>query len=279
MHIVPNILLEIPAPPEALFIKGSPLDDDFEGVAIVGTRKATPEGLTLAEKTAHELALAGIPVISGLAFGIDSAAHRGCLKAKGTTVAVLAGGIKKIYPASNEFLADEIVSSGGSIISEYEDTTSYPDMFLKRNRIVSGLSKAVIVIEAPFRSGAVSTANWAAEQGREVLVFPGPHNHPNYGGSHKLIRDGARLVSSINDIFSDLGIEKNENKATHLSPTLSKNAALVLKTISGSTASLSIDKLISETKLEPQKVLSSLSELCMAGNITETVSGYALNVN
>ncbi len=270
---IPKILSEIPAPPENLFISGRKLEDNFEGIAIVGTRKASAEGLAIAEKFAYVLSSANIPIISGLALGIDSAAHKGCLAARGRTIAVLAGGIKKIYPATNAYLAEKIISSGGSVVSEYEDEPSYPDLFLKRNRIISGLSRAVIIIEAPLKSGAISTANWAAEQGRDVFVVPGPITSLNYKGSHMLIRDGARLITSPEDILSDLGIEKTDTPSLETN-TFSEEATIILNLLSSSNQAITIDKIVAITKLEPQIVLALLTELTLAGKITESPTGY-----
>ena len=274
MIALPQILSEIPAPPKNLFTKGRDLESGFGGVAIVGTRKASAEGLAVAEEFAKSLSSAGIPIVSGLAFGIDSAAHRGCLAVRGRTVAVLASSIEKIYPATNTLLAEKIISSGGSIVSEYQNEPSYPDLFLRRNRIISGLSKAVIIIEAPLKSGAVSTATWAAEQGREVFVVPGPISHPNYTGSHKLLRDGARLVTSPEEVLSDLGI-KGSAISTSQDKELSKDTIAILELVSLSHQAVSIDKIISTTKLEPQKVMAILTALTINGNTIETPGGYA----
>lgn len=273
MDTLPNILLEIPGCPKNLFTKGRELETDFWGVAIVGTRKASAEGIALAEEFACVLAASGVSIISGLAFGIDSAAHRGCLKTNGRTVAVLASGIKKIYPAANISLSEKIIQGEGSIVSEFEDESAYPDLFLRRNRIISGLSKAVIIIEAPLKSGALSTATWAAEQGREVFVIPGPVAHENYKGSHKLIRDGARLVTSPDDVLSDLGMEKTSVKTRDVKE-FSDDAATILEFVSGFHSAVPIDKIISAIKLEPQKALVALTELTIMGELTETPAGY-----
>lgn len=205
MPIIPKYLEEALPKLNDLYTKGKELEKDFNGVAIVGTRHASSLGLDIAETTAYELACRKIPIISGMALGIDSAAHRGALKANGRTVAVLGCGTDIVYPLQNKPLYEDIINSGGSIVSEYKDGEAPRKYtFLERNRIIAGLSVAVIIIEAPLRSGSINTANHAVNFGREVLVFPGPHNHPNYGGSHKLIRDGARLVGSIDDILEDL---------------------------------------------------------------------------
>ncbi len=174
----------------------------------MGTRKATSQGRFIAKEIAKKLSEMGMVIVSGLAMGIDTAAHEGALAGAGRTIAVLACGLDNIYPRQNENLAKKIIGTGGAVISEYPvGTEAFKNQFLERNRIVSGLCIATIVVEAPRESGALVTARLAAEQGREVFVFPGPTNHPNYHGSHKLIRDGARLVSSIDDILEDLNSE------------------------------------------------------------------------
>jgi len=274
---IPKILSEIPSPPENLFTSGRELEDNFEGIAIVGTRKASAEGMAIAEEFARVLSLANIPIVSGLAFGIDSAVHKGCLAARKRTVAVLAGGIKKIYPSANAYLAEKIISLGGSIVSEYEDEPSYPDLFLKRNRIISGLSRAVVIIEAPLKSGAMSTANWAAEQGRDVFVVPGPITNPNYKGSHMLIRDGACLVTSPSEILSDLGIEILDVQSSDTN-NYSEEVVKILNLLSSSNQAVSIDKIIAVTKLEPQRALALLTELTLADKIKESSTGYSIRI-
>lgn len=209
----PRLLKEISNPPKELFVRGStvlttggelPATEKIH-VAIVGTRKATSEGRILAKKIARQCAEKNWVVVSGLAMGIDTAAHEGALAGGGETIAVLGCGVDTIYPAQNENLANKILDGHGGIISEYtHGTPALPHQFLERNRIVAGLSIATIVIEAPAKSGAIVTARLAAEYGREVFVFPGMANHPQYHGSHALIRDGARLVNSFEDILEDL---------------------------------------------------------------------------
>ncbi len=289
----PYLLKEIPNPPSKIFVLGKlPANSSADGpkIAIVGTRKATFEGQLIAKKIAQRLAELKIVVVSGLAMGIDTAAHEGALAGNGETIAVLACGLDAIYPRQNENLAKKIIESGGAIISEYPiGTPAYPDQFLARNRIVSGLGAATIVIEAPINSGALVTARLAAEQGREVLIFPGPINHPNYRGSHKLIRDGARLVASIEDISEDLGInqisirqlaDKNQNNKLKFKNEINgikdENQSLIIKIIQKSGRPLNIDKIIELTKLEPQIVNQSLAVLTIQGIINETEKGYGL---
>ncbi len=200
----PKLLAAILDPPSTLYVRGR-LPVDAPAVAIVGTRKATSEGRRLAEAFASELARAGLVVVSGLALGIDTAAHNGALSTSTPTVAVLGNAIDGVYPGTNRGLANKIIKHGGAIVSEWgpgEETERAN--FIHRNRIISGFSLAVLVIEAPERSGALATARYAAEQGRDVFVLPGRHDHENYVGSHQLIRDGAVLVRSVGDILEDL---------------------------------------------------------------------------
>lgn len=203
----PAILKEIPRPPEKIYCLGKFETDNRPHIAIVGTRKATTQGQQIAKKFAKELASAGIVIVSGLAMGIDTAVHEGALESNGRTIAVLANGLDWIYPRQNEKLGKRILESGGAILSEYPaGTPAYKDNFLARNRIVSGLSLGVIVVEAPVGSGALSTANHALEQNREVFVVPGPLNNENYVGSHALIRAGARLVTGAGEVLEDLNL-------------------------------------------------------------------------
>lgn len=203
----PESLKKIPNFPKELYHQGTLPSNEEVCVTVVGTRKASPLGIEAAGEIARDLSEAGITVVSGLALGIDGAVHRGVLRAGGRTVAVLACGLDRIYPDAHKGLSESILKYGGALISEYPPGTApLPEQFLARNRIVSGLSLGVVIIEAPFRSGAVSTAHHALEQGKEVFVVPGPARHANYLGSHKLIRDGARLVASARDIMEDLGL-------------------------------------------------------------------------
>jgi len=280
----PSLLKEIPNPPLKIYVLGELPDKEMPKIAIVGTRKATSQGRLIAKEMARKLSEMGFVVVSGLAMGIDSAAHEGAVAAKSKTIAVLACGLDTIYPRQNENLAKKILELGGAIISEYPiGTPALAHQFLERNRIISGLSIATIVIEVPRESGALVTARLAAEQGREVFVLPGPINHPNYYGSHKLIRDGARLVSSVDDILEDLGINISVNQRTHqrLSASMiekitDENQLLVLKIIREFGQPLNIDKIIELTKLEPQVVNQTIAILIINGLIKETERGYTI---
>jgi len=266
----PFLLKEIPNPPASIYLKGKLPDERKIKISIVGTRKATIAGRMLAKEIAQRLANFGIVIVSGLALGIDTAAHEGAISNGGETIAVLGRGVDRIYPSQNEGLAKEILLKKGAIISEYKPgTPPLPKQFLERNRIVAGLSVATIVIEAPRNSGAIVTARLAAEAGREVLVFPGPANHPNFAGSHKLIRDGASLVSSFEDIIEDLNLEVFD---------AAKEAAgeLIIHAIQKSESPIGVDKISELTKLEPQIVNSAVAFLEANKMIKRTDKGYII---
>jgi DNA processing protein len=201
----PAALREIYDPPLALYIKGKIPETWPRGVAVVGSRETSHYGLENAKKLGYQIAYAGVPVISGLARGIDTAAHLGALAAKGVTWAVLGCGLDKMYPPENDALAGKIVEAGGCLLSELPLGTS-PDKrtFPMRNRIVSGLSFGVLVIEAGRQSGALITARQALEQGRQVFAVPGRIDNPQAQGCHQLIKDGAKLVEGVEDILQEL---------------------------------------------------------------------------
>lgn len=201
----PPLLREMSSPPTKLYILGDNHVLSGGGIAIVGTRKASPRGREVAKKFAIDIAGAGFVVVSGLAEGIDTAAHEGAIEAGGKTIAVLGTAIDSVYPKENKDLANRIIEGWGAVISEYgpsEGTSK--ESFVLRNRIISGLSLAVVVIEAPETSGALATARFAGEQGRGVFVVPGSIDDPNYVGSHALIRDGAILVTSVEEVLSEI---------------------------------------------------------------------------
>ncbi len=205
----PSRLKEIPDAPVVLFVKGElPEEIDFS-IAVVGSRQASVYGLTTAQKFSCDLAQMGMVVVSGLARGIDTAAHRGALKARGKTIAVLGCGLAHVYPSENKKLFEEIAESG-AIISEFSSQVPPATFnFPRRNRIISGLSLGVIVVEASLKSGALITADFALEQGREVFAVPGKVDNPTAQGTHKLIKQGAKLVSSVDDVLEEL---KNDLK-------------------------------------------------------------------
>ena len=200
----PPLLREIHDPPMVLYYRGNLEAVKGACIGVVGTRDASGYGIDLAKKLGYQLAFAGIGVVSGLARGIDTAAHQGALAAKGKTAAVLGCSLDQIYPAENEVLAEKMAEAGGCVMSEFCLGTP-PDRqtFPMRNRIVSGLSKGLLVIEAARASGAMITARQALEQGRQVFAVPGRIDQSQAGGCHQLIKDGARLVESVEDVLAE----------------------------------------------------------------------------
>lgn len=202
----PALLREISDPPPQLYVRGNVHALSLPQLAIVGSRNATPGGADSAHSFASHLAARGFCITSGLAEGIDAAAHRGALAAPGITIAVCGTGPDIVYPRQHEALADEIVAKGGAIVSEFAPgTTVYRANFPRRNRLISGLAVGTLVVEASLRSGALITARHAMEQGREVFAIPGSIHNPVARGCHHLIRNGAKLVETAADIVDELG--------------------------------------------------------------------------
>lgn len=201
----PALLAEIEGAPPLLFVEGNPTILERPQLAIVGSRRASRPGLDTAAAFSRSLASVGFVITSGLALGVDGAAHQAALDVGGATVGVLGTGLEKFYPQRNRRLADEMIERGSAVVSEFPlDSPPSPSNFPRRNRIISGLSLGVLVVEASLRSGSLITARLAAEQGREVYAIPGSIHHPGAKGCHQLIRDGAQLVESIEHIFEAL---------------------------------------------------------------------------
>lgn len=201
----PPLLARIPDAPGMLFVRGGFAPCDALAVAIVGSRHATDYGMRIAGQLAGGLARAGYTVVSGLARGIDAAAHRGALAAGGRTIAVLGSGVLEVYPPEHGGLATEVIAQGALLSEAPPLAEPHPGAFPQRNRIVSGLSLGTVVVQASGRSGALITARLATEQGREVFAVPGPVDCRMSRGCHDLLRDGATLVESVDDILGELG--------------------------------------------------------------------------
>ncbi len=203
---IPEQLRMIRECPERFEIAGE-IPEDLAGrrlAAIVGSRKADIDGCHLASQIAESLAGAGVTIVSGLAHGIDAAAHEGALRSgrRCSTIAVLGHGLDHLYPAANRRLAETILKTGGLLISQFAaDMRPFPQNFLDRNRVISGLCSAVIIIQAPLKSGSMATARFAVEEGREVFVMPGSVRDPKFEGSHKLLKEGAYLLTGVEDVY------------------------------------------------------------------------------
>lgn len=277
----PTNLREIPTPPHVIYYIGDITVLQNPCLAIVGTRKATDTGETLAHEFAEYFAAHGIVVISGLALGIDKAAHEGALEAQGKTIAVLARGLDNIYPKQNERLAEDIIKTGGLLIAEYPaGTPALPHQFLERNRIISGLSKGIVVIEAPERSGALSTATHAIEQNRDVFVVPGPAKHPNYKGSHWLIKTGACLVSTPEEVLHELNMTSENqslNLPSHLTPhNVNEEERKIIDALQRAGKPLEVDKICASVNIEVSATQRILGTLTLKGIIQEDGGTYYL---
>lgn len=204
---IPEQLRIIHSAPKQLFLLGEPIKPDEQRITIVGARKSTHYGREVTEMLASDLTRAGAVIVSGLALGIDSIAHKACLDAGGRTIAVLPCGLDEIYPATHRNLAKEILARGGTLLSEYDiGTPALRQHFIARNRLVSGLSKAVIVIEAAQRSGTLITAGFALDQNRDVFALPGNITSPNSVGTNTLIESGAQIITSSARLIEQLGL-------------------------------------------------------------------------
>lgn len=265
----PASLRDIPDPPALLYVKGGFAPVDGLAIAIVGSRKSTPYGERTAERLAQGLARVGLTIVAGLARGIDAAAHRGALKAGGRTIAVLANGLAQVYPPEHAELAQQIMRSGALVSEMPMRQVPLPQFFPQRNRIISGLCLGSIVVEAAPRSGSLSTARHAMEQNREVFAVPGPVDSLSSRGCHALLRDGATLVETVDDVLEQLGPLVREIKPTPEAVPVRHPAELVLsdreRGLLGQLADrpLSVDDLIGLTDMTAQQVLSTLAVLEM----------------
>lgn len=288
----PRRLRAIELPPPVLFVRGDPAALDVDRpVAIVGTRRPTDEGRRVAARLAGTLAAADAVVVSGLAIGIDGAAHAGALAAGGRSVAVLGSGHARLYPAVHARLAAEIVQTGGAVVSELPpDTAPTPAGFPRRNRIIAGLAEATIVVEAGARSGALITASWALEQGRAVFVCPGPIDRPQSVGCNRLLRTAAaeaRIVAGPDELLEDLGYglavrarvpsrERSVSEPPNAGAILARlgpaEAAAVGVLLAGGPATA--DAVAAGTDLAPATVLAVLTRLEAEGLVDGFLGRY-----
>ncbi len=267
-EVYPQRLNEIERPPPVLYVRGEYLPDDLFAVAIVGTRRVTAYGRQITEELSSYLAANGITVISGLARGVDAIAHQTALKAGGRTIGVLGSGVDKIYPPEHRQLAEQMMANG-AIISDYAPGTP-PDAsnFPPRNRIISGLSLAVVVIEAGETSGALITAEFAAEQGREVFAVPGSILAPQSKGTNKLIRNGALPLLSVDDLMQALNLTRmGEHKAARKIIPADETEARLMNILSAEP--LHVDEIRNQTELPIAKVSATLALMELKGMVRQ----------
>lgn len=275
----PPLLRQIHDPPTVLYTLGRIEPRDHHAIGVIGTRKPSHYASDSAKKLSFQLARAGITIASGLARGIDTLAHQAALAAKGRTIAVLGSGLAKIYPPDNLPLAHKIPSSG-AVVSEFPMSTQADrQTFPMRNRIISGLSFGVLVVEAGHRSGALISANQAADQGRSLYAVPGRIDNPNAIGSNRLIQQGAKLVSSAADILDDLGILFAETPAlpTPPSPQLPPNEEIIHTALGDDETH--IDSLVERTGLPTHTVSSTLLALEIKKLVRRLPGGHFVKVH
>lgn len=272
----PRALLELGFAPPALFFVGRRELLNRPALAIVGSRNASAQGAANARAFAQTLAQAGLTIVSGLALGIDAAAHEGALEGTGSTLAVVGTGLDRVYPAANRALAHRIAEQGG-ILSEFPPGTPPREKnFPRRNRLISGLARGVLVVEAALQSGSLITARYAGEQGREVFAIPGSIHSTLSKGCHKLIRQGAKLVETAQDILEELGMGLADTSADKemtvvATPADTTAEAMLLRALGGDPAG--IDTLIERTGLRSDVVMATLTRLELDGQVATMPGG------
>ncbi|HML48414.1 MAG TPA: DNA-processing protein DprA [Clostridia bacterium] len=269
----PPLLRTLGDAPPLLFVRGVADLSDPLTFAIVGARNGSSYGKAMTEEIAEAIAGAGVTVVSGFARGIDSAAHRGALKAGGRTIAVLGCGVDVLYPPENGKLLDELLESGGSLVSEYgPGMPPLSENFPRRNRLISGMSRGVLLAEAAPKSGAMITVEYALEQGREVFVLPGPANARLSEMPNRLAREGARVVTSAQELLEDLdvfGLPWANRRPKDLPPQLTAEEKLVYDALQDGEKG--VDQLMERTGLSVQQVNSVLTMLGIQGIIEDTL--------
>jgi DNA processing protein len=272
----PPLLRAIHDPPPLLYVRGDPAVLLEAHLAVVGSRRASPAGLRLAQDLSGQLASAGLHICSGLALGIDSAAHRGALATGGKSVAVMATGIDRVYPQRHQALAAQLERAGCLVTEFPPGTTPLRHNFPKRNRIISGLSLGVLVIEAALPSGSLITAGMALEQGREVFALPWSMLHDGGKGCLQLIRDGAKMVQDVDDILEELGslhALQRDLATTELLGRRAPTKGSWLLTLVGFEV-VALDELAQRSSRPVAQVLAELSTLELTGQVARTAGGY-----
>lgn len=267
----PSLLKEISHPPQRLWLKGAKLNNTEKRLTVVGTRNPTLYGRRTVEKLIKEVAASGVTIVSGLAIGIDSLAHKAALDAGGKTIAVMAGGLDNIYPPSNQKLGERMLSSGGTIISEYPEGTEYfKGNFVARNRIQSGLSEAVLIVEAAEKSGTLITADFAIDQNRIVMAIPGNIDSQVSAGTNQLIKDGATPVTCARDILEAMGINVKAARVAEYQPANHAEKKIIELIKSGISNSEDIHI---QSKLEIVEFNTALTMLEIKGILNQPAPG------
>jgi len=268
----PRALLELGHAPPVLYFVGRRELLNRPALAIVGSRNATPQGLDNARAFARALADAGLTIISGLALGIDAAAHEGALDGHGSTLAVVGTGLDRVYPARHRELAHKLAVHGG-LLSEFSPgTPARASHFPRRNRLISGLARGVLVVEAALSSGSLITARYAGEQGREVFAIPGSVHSPLARGCHKLIREGAKLVETAQDVLAELGLANRTAAVVHATAIDADGPhAALLGALAADSADL--DQLVARTGLSTQALCANLMALELDGKVAALPGG------
>jgi len=263
----PRNLKDLDEAPPLLYVRGSLKEEDSLAIAIVGSRRATAYGRATAERLSFELASRGVTIISGFATGVDSAAHRGALRAGGRTLAVLGCGLDINYPAGNRGLREKIVSSGALVTEFPLGTQPLAGNFPKRNRIVSGLSLGLVVVEAAVKSGTLSTVKWAADQGREVFAVPGDINRKTSSGTNRLIREGAKLTTCADDVLEEIGISKRPSIQA-AKESVSDDEKEVMERLE--YGPVHVDEIAEDLKMPVNETLAILLSLELKGIVRQT---------
>lgn len=281
-ELYPHILKKINNPPQKIYAEGNLALLNTKAISIIGSRVCSVSGMNIAKQFAKELAKNGITIISGMAIGIDTAAHIGCLEANGNTIAVLGSGLNRIFPKENIKLYKNIIANNGLVISEYPpDTPKSSEKFLERNRIVSGLSLGVLVIEAAYRSGTSVTASLARKQQKKIFCIPHELNNKHGVGTNKLIKNGAHLVTCSDDILKELSLlnksnpEKEDNYEKLKIPKI-KEYSDIYNVLIGPP--ITIDEIYQKINKPIQYINNGLFSLELMGFITKTKYGYQAKI-
>lgn len=275
----PESLHHIANPPMVLYGAGTPFHANEQHISVVGTRRPTPYGIRACESITTELAISGLTIVSGLAIGIDTITHKSALEVKGRTIAVLATGVNSasVFPPENRTLARRIVDAGGTVVSEYPiGTPAFREQFPARNRIIAGLARGILVVEARERSGALITARFALEQNREVFAIPGPIFSATSSGTNRLIQEGAKLTLSAQDMLEELGMSYTGITRASTTHGLGTEEQILLSFLDNPQTA---DDIKRELRMETATILSVLSMLELKRLVRDMGNGMYQRIN